>query len=77
MSHLGDVPRGIKPDGLVAYTSVGLLSLPSNRNRAMREASIRRTATDTDSYAFFVYKPTANEGRTEAKITICVKVYAE
>ena len=31
-------------------------SLPSNCNRAMREASERRTVTDTDSYAF-LYKP--------------------
>ena len=30
-------------------------SLPSNCNRAMREASSGRMATDTDSYAFFVY----------------------
>lgn len=30
----------------------GLLALPSDFDRAMREASKRRTATDTDSYAF-------------------------
>ena len=66
MSHLGDVPRGIKPDGLVAYTSVGLLSLPSNRNRAMREASIRRTATDTVTYAFFYTNHFAIERMTVA-----------
>lgn len=29
-------------------------SLPSNCNRAMREASESRTVTDTDSYAFLV-----------------------
>ena len=66
MSHLGDVPRGIKPDGLVAYTSVGLLSLPSNRNRAMREASIRRTATDAVTYAFFYTNHFAIERMTVA-----------
>lgn len=33
----------------------------------MREASIRRTVTGTDSYAFFILKPfIANEGMTEA-----------
>ena len=32
-------------------------SLPSNCNRAMREASESRTVTDTDSYASLVYKP--------------------
>lgn len=38
------------------------------QERAMREASESRTATDTDSYAFF-FPPTANERTTEAKIT--------
>ena len=37
---------------IVAYTSVGLLALPSDFDRAMREASERRTVTDTDSCAF-------------------------
>ncbi|MBD5200098.1 MAG: hypothetical protein HDS83_06930 [Bacteroidales bacterium] len=47
----------------------GLLQLPSDFIRAMREASDGRTATDTDSCAFFVYKPiNANEGMTAATI---------
>lgn len=39
-------------------------ALPSDTNKAMREASRRRTATDTDSYAFF-FLLNANEGMTE------------
>lgn len=46
-------------------------SLPSDIDRAMREASSSRTVTDTDtdSYAFLVYinQSNANEGMTEAK----------
>ena len=43
--------------------------MPSNLDRAMREASSSRTVTDTDSYAFLVYinQSNANEGMTEAK----------
>ncbi len=45
----------------------GLLALPSDFDRAMREASACRTATDTDSYAFFHSNPlNANEGKTAA-----------
>ena len=51
---------------LIAYTSVGASSLPSDIDRAMREASIRRTVTDTDSYGFFIYQLRANERMTEA-----------
>ena len=36
-------------------------------NRAMREASGCRMATDTDSYAFFVLQLNANEGKTAAR----------
>ena len=35
-----------------AYTSVGLLALPSGYDQAKREASNGVTATDTDSCAF-------------------------
>lgn len=45
-------------------------SLPSNMNKAMREASERRTVTDTDSYAFFVPTIIANERKTEAYIKV-------
>ena len=41
-------------------------ALPSDIDRAMREASGCRTATDTDSYAFFIFQPNANEGKTAA-----------
>ena len=46
----------------------GLLQLPSDLDRAMREASIGRMATDTDSYAFLfcITAYCANEGMTEA-----------
>lgn len=56
---------------LIAYTSVGASSLPSDIDRAMREASIRRTATDTDSYAFFVNQsnPIPGEESTEPSLT--------
>ena len=46
---------------IIAWAS----ALPSDKNRAMREASECRTATDTDSYAFLFYK-NANEGKTAA-----------
>lgn len=39
--------------------------MPSDFGKAMPEASIRRTVTDTESYAFFVYL-NANEGMTAA-----------
>ena len=45
-------------------------ALPSNMNRAMREASTSRTVTDTDSYAFFIFQPNANEGMTAASSSI-------
>ena len=38
---------------MIAYER-RLLALPSNMNKAMREASKRRTVTDTDSCAFIV-----------------------
>ena len=41
----------------------GLLRLPSDKNRAMREASECRTATDTDSYAFSFFILTPTRGR--------------
>ena len=41
-------------------------ALPSDKNRAMREISECRTATDIDSYAFFIFQPNANEGKTAA-----------
>ena len=44
-------------------------ALPSDFDRAMREASVSRMATDTDSYAFSV-NPNANEGKTAAEINI-------
>ena len=47
------------------YIQAWASALPSNIDRAMREASERRMATDTDSYAF-PFQLTANEGRTEA-----------
>ena len=37
--------------------------MPSDLDRAMREASERRTATDTDSYAFSFYNLTPTRGR--------------
>ena len=40
----------------------GLLQLPSDFDRAMREASDSRTVTDTDSYAFFVNQSTPTRG---------------
>lgn len=48
----------------------GLLQLPSDMNRAMREASGCRTVTDTDSYAFFRETINANEGMTAAILFI-------
>ncbi len=46
-------------------------ALPSDHSRAMREASTSRTATDTDSYAFPIYKPIyANEGMTAAILSL-------
>ena len=47
-------------------------ALPSDKNRAMREASECRTVTDTDSCAFFIYQPNANEGRTA--VHVCRRV---
>ena len=44
----------------------GLLQLPSDMNRAMREASACRTATDTDSYACYINQSDANERMTAA-----------
>ena len=40
--------------GLVIHTQAWASALPSDIDRAMREASKRRTATDTDSYAFLI-----------------------
>ena len=48
----------------------GLLALPSDIDRAMREASKSRTATDTDSYAFFVKRQTPTRGRPRQYNTI-------
>ena len=45
------------PGTLITYTGVGFCTLPSDYDRAMREASGCRTVTDTDSYAFPLYKP--------------------
>ena len=62
------------PDVLIAYTGVGFCVVPSDFDRAMREASDSRTVTDTDSYAFFVNQSNANEGKTEALYSaICSK----
>ena len=42
----------------------GLLRLPSDLDRAMREASVRRTVTDTESYAFvFIIKRQREDDR--------------
>ena len=43
-------------------------ALPSDIDRAMREASKSRTVTDTDSYAFFRETTNANERMTAAMI---------
>ena len=45
-------------------------ALPSDIDKAMREASSSRMATDTDSYAFFVPIIIANERKTEAYIEL-------
>ena len=45
----------------------GLLQLPSDFDRAMREASNRRTVTDTDSYAFSYQFFNADERGPEAR----------
>lgn len=42
-------------------------SLPSNFDRAMREASSSKTVTGTDSYAFLISTNNADERKTEAK----------
>ena len=47
------LPGGKLPNAMIAYMR-GLLQLPSDFDRAMREASVRRTVTDTDSYAFSI-----------------------
>lgn len=49
-------------DVAIAYISVGFCTLPSDFDRAMREASVGRAATDTDSYAFFVSTPDSQRG---------------
>ena len=43
----------MQPTGMGCIYKRGLLTLPSDIRRAMREASKCRTVTDTDSYAFF------------------------
>ena len=48
-----DIPENLKMlKSFIYIFQRGLLALPSDYSRAMREASVRRTATDTDSYAF-------------------------
>lgn len=45
-------------------------ALPSNFDRAMREASSSRTVTDTDSYAFFIQQQTPKRGRPRQLIRL-------
>ena len=56
----------MRADAVIAYICVGFCTLPSDFDRAMREASVGRTATDTDSHAFPYPHLTANEGMTAA-----------
>ena len=56
----------IRPDASVAYILAWASALPSDMNRAMREASGCRTVTGTDSYAFLFFTVNANEGMTAA-----------
>lgn len=58
-----------KPGALsrFTYNMRGLLQLPSDFDRAMREASNRRTVTDTDSYAFSFQLFNADERGPEAR----------
>ena len=51
------------PDVMITYTGVGFCVLPSDLDRAMREASVRRTVTDTESYAFFIIKRQREDDR--------------
>ena len=51
-------------------------ALPSDIDKAMREASSSRTVTGTDSYAF-PFKITANEGMTEANIIYETQFYTQ
>ena len=48
------------------HISAWASALPSNMNRAMREASDGRTATDTDSCAFLITNLTPTRGGPKA-----------
>ena len=51
-------------------------ALPSDIGKAMREASERRTVTDTDSYAFLRTTTNANERMTAALLYMNIQTIA-
>ncbi len=60
------IPRGLNSECLL-HILAWASALPSDIDRAMREASSSRTVTDTDSYAFLhSIKYLANEGNPAA-----------